>query len=71
MSVPDVDAAAATASGLGGQVIVSPHDAGLARISLICDPAGALIGLWQTPGHSGEHMQAKFDLVPPEGIGPA
>jgi predicted enzyme related to lactoylglutathione lyase len=71
VSVPDVDAAAATASRLGGQVIVPPHDAGLARISLICDPAGALIALWQRPGHSGEHVQAKLDLVPPEGIGPA
>ena len=48
--VPDVDAAASKDSGLGGQVIVPPHDAaGLARVSLISDPAGALIGLWQRP----------------------
>ena len=50
VSVPDVDAMASKASGLGGQVIVPPHDvAGLARVSLITDPAGALIGLWQRP----------------------
>lgn len=48
VSVPDVDAAAAQASGLGGQIIAPPQDvAGIARISLISDPAGALIGLWQ------------------------
>ena len=69
VSVPDVDAAAATASGLGGQVIVPPHDAGLARISLICDPAGALIGLWQRPGHSGEHTQANSISCRPKGLG--
>lgn len=50
MSVPDVDAAATRACDLGGQVIVPPHDvAGLARVSLVSDPAGALIGLWQAP----------------------
>jgi predicted enzyme related to lactoylglutathione lyase len=50
VSVPDVDAAVSRASGLGGEIIVPPHDvAGLARISLIADPAGALIGLWQKP----------------------
>jgi predicted enzyme related to lactoylglutathione lyase len=50
VSVPDVDATASKASGLGGQVIVPPQDfAGLARVSLISDPAGALIGLWQRP----------------------
>jgi predicted enzyme related to lactoylglutathione lyase len=48
VSVPDVDAAASKAAGLGGQIIVPPHDAGgLARVSLIADPTGALIGLWQ------------------------
>ena len=48
VSVADVDAAATKAASLGGEVIVPPHDvAGFARISLILDPAGALIGLWQ------------------------
>jgi predicted enzyme related to lactoylglutathione lyase len=55
VSVRDVAAAAAKACSLGGQVIVPPHDsAGLARVSLICDPAGALIGLWQTPRGTGD-----------------
>ncbi len=48
--VANVDATASKAVGLGGQVIVPPHDvAGVARISVLCDPAGALIGLWQRP----------------------
>jgi predicted enzyme related to lactoylglutathione lyase len=48
VSVPDLDVAAAMAASLGGQVVIPPHDSGgLARISLIADPTGALIGLWQ------------------------
>jgi hypothetical protein len=50
VSVPDVDAAASRAETLGGRIIVAPHDAGdIARISLICDPTGALFGLWSEP----------------------
>ena len=48
LSTPDVDATAAKAADLGGQIIVPPHDvAAFARISLISDPTGALFGLWQ------------------------
>ena len=48
VSVPDLDAAASMAASLGGQVVIPPHDSGgLARISLIADPTGGLIGLWQ------------------------
>ena len=48
VSVRDADAAARRVYDLGGQVIVPPQDvAGFARVSLICDPAGALLGLWQ------------------------
>src|SRR5262245_44716011 len=55
VAVPDVEAAALKVSALGGEVIVPPHDsAGLARVSLICDPAGALIGLRQKPASKKE-----------------
>jgi predicted enzyme related to lactoylglutathione lyase len=56
VSVPDLDAAASMAASLGGQVVIPPHDSGgLARISLIADPTGALIGLWQVArGTSGQ-----------------
>lgn len=48
VSVADIDAAAARVPGLGGQVVVAPFDVtGMARVSLIADPAGALIGLWE------------------------
>lgn len=54
VGVPDVDAAARMAARLGGQVIVAPHDVeGFARISLIADPTGALVGLWQGPQPAG------------------
>jgi predicted enzyme related to lactoylglutathione lyase len=49
VSVTNLDVAASMAASLGGQVVIPPHDSGgLARISLIADPTGALIGLWQT-----------------------
>jgi predicted enzyme related to lactoylglutathione lyase len=52
LSTRDVDAVAAKAADLGGQIIVPPHDAtGFARISLIADPTGALFGLWQEQRH--------------------
>jgi predicted enzyme related to lactoylglutathione lyase len=48
VSVPSADTAAATACALGGQLIVRPQEvAELARICLVADPTGALIGLWQ------------------------
>jgi predicted enzyme related to lactoylglutathione lyase len=48
VSVRELDAAISTAVHLGGQVIVPPQDiAGFARVGLIADPAGALIGLWE------------------------
>jgi uncharacterized protein len=52
LSTRSVDATAAKAADLGGQIIVPPHDVtGFARISLISDPTGALFGLWQEQRH--------------------
>ena len=48
VAVPDLQAATEKAAGLGGQIVVPPQDvAGFARICLIADPTGALLGLWQ------------------------
>jgi predicted enzyme related to lactoylglutathione lyase len=48
VAVPNLQAAAEKAAGLGGQIVVPPQDvAGFARICLIADPTGALFGLWQ------------------------
>ena len=48
VAVPNLQDAAEKAAGLGGQIVVPPQDvAGFARICLIADPTGALLGLWQ------------------------
>jgi predicted enzyme related to lactoylglutathione lyase len=52
--VEDVERAAQDASELGGHVLVHPFVvSGVARISLIMDPVGAQIGLWQPIGSIG------------------
>jgi len=49
VGVSDVQEMGSRARDLGGQVIVNPFEVdGLARVSLIADSNGALIGLWQS-----------------------
>lgn len=46
--VDDVDDTARRAAELAGRVVVAPFDVqGMARIALIEDAVGALVGLWQ------------------------
>lgn len=46
--VHDIDALAHRIGPLGGRVVVSPFDVeGTARIALVQDAVGALLGLWQ------------------------
>ena len=48
VSVPDVDAAAAEAAKLGGQVVVPPMDIPtVGRIAVLVDPQGAAIGIFK------------------------
>ena len=48
VGVADVDAAGAKAAALGGEVLVRPFSVdGVARICLVTDSAGALLGLWE------------------------
>lgn len=48
VGVADIEQAAARVPELGGQVLVAPFTVdGLARVSLINDSAGALLGLWE------------------------
>jgi uncharacterized protein len=55
VSVPDVDEAASRAVHLSGEVMVAPQTVeGFARIAVIADPTGALIGLWQAAGGEGK-----------------
>jgi len=51
VSTPDVSATAAKATSLAGRIVVQPqHFPGLARVCLIADPTGAILGLWQGEG---------------------
>jgi hypothetical protein len=48
VAVNDVEQTASCAASLGATILVRPFDiAGIARVCLIRDPGGALIGLWQ------------------------
>jgi len=54
ISVDDVEAATARAKDLGATVIVEPLDVtGAARMSVIRDPSGAEVSLWQAVDHTG------------------
>jgi predicted enzyme related to lactoylglutathione lyase len=54
ISVNDVDETTTKARGLGAMVVVDAFDIpGAARMSLIRDPAGAEVSLWQAKGHIG------------------
>jgi uncharacterized protein len=57
VSVDDVDATTARARQLGATVLAEPSDLpGVARISLLRDPAGAVVSLWQPQGYSGARL---------------
>lgn len=48
VAVSDIEDMAARAEALGGQVVVRPFSVdGMARVSLLSDSVGALVGLWQ------------------------
>src|ERR687895_1352218 len=54
VSVEDVDAAAAKARDLGGEVMAEPLDVMEAgRMAVLRDPTGALLHLWQARGQIG------------------
>ena len=55
LAVDDVDAVTAAARGAGGQVMMEPFDVMEAgRMSVVVDPSGAMVNLWQ----AGEHIGA-------------
>jgi uncharacterized protein len=48
--VPAVDTAASRAAALGGRVMVRPFEVpGIARVGVIMDAVGAMLGLWESP----------------------
>jgi uncharacterized protein len=57
IAVDDVDATSERARDLGATVTVEPFDLpGTARMSVIRDPAGAEVGLWQAKGFEGARL---------------
>jgi predicted enzyme related to lactoylglutathione lyase len=54
ISVDDVDKSTSKAGELGGTVVMEPFEIpGASRMSLIRDPSGAQVSLWQPKGHVG------------------
>jgi uncharacterized protein len=54
ISVDDVDDTTRSARALGATILMEPFEIpGAARMSLIRDPAGAEVSLWQAKGHIG------------------
>jgi predicted enzyme related to lactoylglutathione lyase len=50
VAVTSAEETASNAVSLGAKILVNPFDvAGIARVCLIQDPIGALVGLWQQP----------------------
>jgi uncharacterized protein len=50
VGIADLDESVARAIRLGGAVIVRPFEVdGVARVSLVVDSGGALLGLWELP----------------------
>ena len=54
LATSDIDATAAAAADAGATVLVPPTDAEQSgRFALLADPAGAVVGLWQSGTHTG------------------
>ena len=54
VAVENADAAAASATKLGGAVVASPFDVyNIGRMAVVQDPTGATFSLWQAKGDSG------------------
>ncbi len=57
IAVDDVDATAAAAKSAGGQVMMEPFDVmDAGRMSIVVDPTGAMVNLWQARQHIGARI---------------
>lgn len=57
VSTSSVDASAAKAAELGGQVCAGPFDVeGIGRMAVVTDPGGAVFALWEARGHIGARV---------------
>lgn len=54
--VADVEASGSKVKELGGKVHLEPREAGPhGRLSVVADPTGAVLALWQAKAHRGSH----------------
>lgn len=57
ITVDDADAAASKVAGAGGQVIAEPFDVvDSGRMTVVSDPTGGIVGLWQAKQHIGAEI---------------
>jgi len=64
ITVNDVDAITAKAKGLGGKVVVQPMDVfDNGRMSVLQDPEGAFVALWQPNKHIGAELVNEHGTV--------
>ena len=57
VTVEDVDAQAAKVGALGGNVVVEPFDVlDSGRMSVVADPTGAVLSMWQARGDIGARL---------------
>ena len=64
IAVDDVDAIAARVPGLGGTVGAPPFDVfNAGRMSIISDPAGAYVALWQAKRHIGAGVKSEPNTI--------
>lgn len=59
----DVDATAAAVAESGGNVLTQPFDIPQARVAIIADPAGAMLGLFGGPEIEGEYYSQEVGRV--------
>jgi hypothetical protein len=64
ITVDDVDATTAKVGPAGGSVMQEPFDVFEAgRMSIIADPAGGIIGLWQAKDHIGSQLSGEHGAI--------
>jgi predicted enzyme related to lactoylglutathione lyase len=57
VSVTSADQTAARAQELGGTIRAAPFDVpGVGRMSMLADPAGGVVALWEAKGHPGARL---------------
>jgi hypothetical protein len=61
LAVDEVDAMTQAARAAGAQILMDPMTVGdRGRVSMLLDPTGAAIGLWQPAGHAGFEVNNEY-----------